>query len=70
MKCPDDEISCLLEMKLLKSRTFWTLVGLVVIGVVPIFRNTIPQPYYDAIVVALGILASYFRLNPSQKFGE
>lgn len=70
MNFPDNEIPCLLEMKLFKSRTFWTVVGLVIIGVIPVFKETIPQPYYDAIVIALGVLASYFKLSPSQKYGE
>lgn len=55
-------------MKLLKSRTVWTIIVLFVINGVAGIHDTIPVnllPFIDGI---LGILAIYFKLNPSQNY--
>lgn len=54
----------------LKSRTFWTLVLMVCLIEVPIFRQVIHQPYYDGIMALLGLLATYYHVTPSQVYTQ
>ena len=48
----------------LKSRTVWTIVAMVIINGVPSVGNLIPVEYKGALDVILGLLATYFRVNP------
>ncbi len=52
----------------LGSRTFWTLVLIIIMAEVPIFKEMIKAPYYDGIMVALGIIATYYHVSPSQVY--
>lgn len=54
--------------KALKSRTVWTLVVMFVIGGVEGIREAIPPQYLDVVFGVLGLVAGYFKLNPSQKY--
>ncbi len=51
------------------SRTIATLVLLVAISVIPQLKETIADPYYGMVVTALGIIAGYFHISPSQNYG-
>lgn len=54
--------------KVIKSRTFWTIVAMFVIGggnaVVPM----IPVGLQAIAIGGLGILATYFHVNPAQSY--
>jgi len=54
--------------KLLKSRTVWTIVAMFVIGGFEGVRDVIPAVYQVYLYGGLGLLATYFKLNPSQKY--
>lgn len=57
-------------MKILKSRTVWAIVAMFVIGgteAVSGFISPIMLPYVQG---ALGLLATYFKLNPSQEYNS
>lgn len=54
--------------KTLTSRTVWTVVVMVLVAGLPAIKDQIPatiQPLVDAV---LGVLAVYFKLNPSQAY--
>jgi hypothetical protein len=55
---------------IVKSRTFWTVVLLVGLNTVPQFKGIIPDQVVDIINIALGTIATYFHINPSQKYSE
>lgn len=52
--------------RLLKSRGFWTVIILGVINTVPQLKGLVSDGVLDIINTVLVILASYFKLNPSQ----
>jgi hypothetical protein len=56
--------------QILKSRTFWTVVLLVGINTVPQLQGLIPDQLINVINVALGTVATYFHINPSQTYGQ
>lgn len=51
-------------IKALTSRTVWTVIALVIINGVPSVLNMIPEGYVPVVNLALGFLATYFRINP------
>ncbi len=55
-------------MNIFKSRTFWTIVAMFVVGggnaVVPV----LPANIQAVAMFALGALATYFHVNPSQNY--
>jgi hypothetical protein len=53
----------------LKSRTFWTIVIIAALNTIPQVKQYLPQSLFDAINWALGFLATYFHVNPSQNYG-
>lgn len=55
-------------LKILKSRTIWTILALVVINGVPPVRELISPALLPFIDVLLGLLAAYFRVNPKVQF--
>lgn len=59
-----------LASKAKSSRTFWTLVLMVLLATIPELKELIPAPYYNAAMAGLGALAAYFKLNPSQEYGR
>lgn len=54
----------------LNSRTFWTVVLGVVINTVNANSNIIPPHALDIINVVIGLLSTYFHLNPSQDYTQ
>lgn len=54
--------------KLLKSRTFWTIVVMFLTGGVHAVTQFIPADLLVYVEGALGILATYFHANPKQQF--
>lgn len=55
-------------IKILKSRTTWTLVLMFVIGGVDAIATVIPEGVKTPLMGALSLLAVYFKINPSQKY--
>lgn len=55
-------------VQILKSRTFWTLVVLFVINGVDGIRESIPSNIGTLVDLVLGVLATYFHVNPSQQY--
>ena len=53
----------------LKSRTFWTVVILLLINVVPAVKNVFPNAaWLDTVSTVLTFLAGYFHVSPSQNY--
>lgn len=50
------------------SRTFWTVVAMFVIGGLNAIVPVIPADLQAVAMAALGILATYFHVNPSQSY--
>lgn len=53
----------------LKSRTFWTIVVIVLLNSFPQVKQYLPGDVSDAINGILGLLAAYFHVNPSRDYG-
>ena len=51
----------------IKSRTVWTIVGLVLLNGVPSVTNLLPTGWLPYMNDLLGLLAIYFRVNPRQQ---
>jgi hypothetical protein len=49
-----------------RSRTFWTVVVMVLVNIIP--GLPIDQPTKDLITTVLGLVATYFHVNPSQNY--
>lgn len=58
------------KMRILKSRTFWTLVLTFVINGIAAVHNEIPAGLVMPVDAALSLLAIYFHTNPHQNFNE
>ena len=54
--------------KLLRSRTFWTIAVMFLVGGVEGIAQFIPDSFEPVILGGLGLLATYFKLNPSQDY--
>ena len=52
----------------IKSRTVWTIIGLVILNGVPSVTNLLPAGCLPYVNDLLGLLAIYFRVNPQQQF--
>jgi hypothetical protein len=55
-------------MKALKSRTNWTIALMFLIGGVEAVTSLVPEPVTTPILFVLGLLAAYFKMNPSQEY--
>ncbi len=55
-------------VKALTSRTIWTLVAMVLVVGVPAIKDQIPVLFQPLVQILLGVLAGYFKLNPSQTY--
>jgi hypothetical protein len=53
---------------MLKSRTVWTVVAMFVIGGIGAVHSLIPAGDVVYVQGVLGLLAVYFKLNPSQTY--
>ena len=51
-----------------KSRTFWTLVVLFVVNGVGAIQASIPADILRVVNMVLGMLTTYFHVNPSQNY--
>ena len=56
--------------KILRSRTVWTVVLMFLIGGFESIGGLIPGGFTTAILGGLGLLATYFKMSPSQSYGE
>ena len=52
----------------LGSRTFWTVVLTVVVNTVNANAPFIPPQVLEVVNVVLGLVATYFHINPSQNY--
>lgn len=52
----------------LTSKVFWTVVVMIAVAVVPIIKNFMSPTVFAVVEAILGALASYFNVNPSQRF--
>lgn len=52
----------------LKSKTTWTVVAMFVIGGTNAISSFIPSSLEPVVMGALGLLAVYFKVTPSQKY--
>lgn len=57
-----------MDYSIFKSRTFWTIVAMFVIGGVNAVVPVLPPDIQTIAMALLGILASYFHFNPSQNY--
>ncbi len=54
--------------KLLSSRTVWTVAVLFLVGGVEAIGQFIPDSIETTLLGGLALLATYFKLNPSQDY--
>ena len=54
--------------KVLSSRTFWTVVALVVYNTIQAMTPCMPTEYVPVVDTVLGLMVTYFHINPSQKY--
>ena len=54
--------------KLFFSRTFWTIALMFVIGGVQAIEQTLAPGTFIALQGVLSLVATYFKLNPSQNY--
>ncbi len=52
----------------MKSRTFWTVVVMFLVGGVQAITQFIPAGLLPFVEGGLGLLATYFHVNPSQNY--
>jgi len=57
-------------MKLFKSRTVWAIIAMFIIGGTEAVSGIIPPAFIPYVTGALGLLATYFKLNPSQDYNK
>jgi hypothetical protein len=57
-------------LKVVKSRTFWTLVAMFITNGISGIREHLNPGWLTTIDSVLGILAVYFHVNPSQNYHE
>ncbi len=55
-------------MNFLKSRTFWTIVVMFVVGGGNAIVPVMPADFQAVVMFALSGLATYFHVNPSQNY--
>lgn len=52
------------------SRTFWTVVAMFVVGGLNAITPVLPPNVQAVVVALLGVLATYFHVNPSQNYQQ
>jgi hypothetical protein len=57
-------------LKVFKSRTFWTLVALFITNGISGIREQLNPAALTTIDAVLGLVATYFHVNPSQNYHE
>lgn len=58
-----------MNYSIFKSRTFWTVVAMFFIGGLNAIVQVIPPDFQTVAMAVLGILATYFHVNPTQAYG-
>lgn len=58
-----------MNYSLLKSRTFWSIVAMFVIGGTNAITSLLPQGAEPFVMLFLGVLASYFHLDTAKTVG-
>lgn len=58
-----------MDYSVFKSRTFWTVVAMFIVGGGNALIPVIPAQYDAVLMLILSGLATYFKLNPSQNYG-
>lgn len=53
-----------------KSRMFWTVVAMFLVGGTAAINSVLPDSFKPVVELGLGLLATYFHLNPSQAYGK
>lgn len=56
--------------KLLKSRTVWTIVIMFLIAGIDGIKDMMNPALFDFLMAGLGVVAVYFKINPSQSYGK
>jgi len=56
--------------KLLTSRTNWTIAVMFLIGGFEAITSMIPEGISTFVLGFLALLATYFKMNPSQNYGN
>jgi len=51
-----------------RSRTFWTVVALLLVAEMPVLKQILSALGYQSLEIALGVLAVYFHVNPNQVY--
>lgn len=57
-----------MNYSIIKSRTFWTVVVMFLVGGVNAIIEFIPAGAQTAVMAGLTALAAYFHVNPSQHY--
>lgn len=52
----------------LTSKVFWTVVIMIAVAVLPVIRNFLTPVLFAVIEAILGVLVSYFNVNPTPTF--
>lgn len=55
-------------LQILKSRTVWSCIVIVLINGIPAVQNQIPSDYLSLVNGLLALLAAFFRVNPRVSF--
>lgn len=55
-------------IKALRSRTVWTIIIMFIIGGTEAVTGLIPESVTAPVLFVLGLLATYFKLSPSQRY--
>lgn len=59
-----------MNYSIFKSRTFWTIVVMFLTGGVNAIVEFIPSEIQAVVMAGLAALASYFHVNPSQRYNQ
>jgi len=55
-------------LQTLQSRTFWTIVVAIVVNTINANQQFIPVNILDIVNPILGLMATYFHVNPAQNY--
>lgn len=59
-----------MDYSIIKSRTFWTIVAMFIIGGINAVVPFMPADVQTLVMGGLSILAGYFHFNPSQNYPQ
>jgi hypothetical protein len=55
-------------LKILKSRTVWTVIFTFIFNGFAAISGTLPAEVVTTVNLILGVIATYFKMSPSQKY--